>query len=267
VRPGRCSESATRTTPADIARVVALGASNLTRGFHSVVSTARAMWGRDVHVLAALGHGRSYGAHSRFVARTLPAILTSGLWPELESRPVVPTRGLVTDDGNDILYGYSAEQTLEWVNEAVERLRRVTPDIVVTDLPLASVRHLSRAKFLAFRSMLVPSCRLSLTEVVETAERVDAGLADLAVAHGIRFFRLNPAWYGFDPIHIRPSCWRPAWQEILGTPSPAHDDGCSWLEGLRLYLMPPERQWLFGVEQFTPQSGVALPSGGRVWLY
>ena len=31
--------------------------------------------------------------------------------------------------------------------------------------------------------------------------------------------------------------------------------------------MPPERRWLFGVEQLTPQSGVALPSGGRVWLY
>jgi hypothetical protein len=31
--------------------------------------------------------------------------------------------------------------------------------------------------------------------------------------------------------------------------------------------MPPEHRWLLGVEQFTPQSGVALPSGGRVWLY
>jgi hypothetical protein len=253
--------------PADIARVVALGASNLTRGFHSVVSTARATWGRDVHVFAALGHGRSYGARSRFVARTLPAILTSGLWRDLESRPEVPTRGLVTDVGNDILYGFSAEQTLEWVGEAVRRLRRVTQDIVVTDLPLVSVRGLSRAKFLACRSMLFPSCRLSLAEVLDRAERVNTGLAGLAVSHGIRFFRLNPAWYGFDPIHIRPSCWRPAWQEILGAPFPARDDGRSWLEGLRLYLMPPERQWLFGVEQFTPQNGVALTSGGRVWLY
>jgi hypothetical protein len=31
--------------------------------------------------------------------------------------------------------------------------------------------------------------------------------------------------------------------------------------------MPPERRWLFGVEQVTPQTGRALPSGGRVWLY
>ena len=44
-----------------IRRVVALGASNLTRGLHTVVSTARTEWGPDVEVLGALGHGRSYG--------------------------------------------------------------------------------------------------------------------------------------------------------------------------------------------------------------
>jgi hypothetical protein len=31
--------------------------------------------------------------------------------------------------------------------------------------------------------------------------------------------------------------------------------------------MPPERQWLFGVERLSPQSGKALRSGSRVWLY
>ncbi|MFZ5877077.1 MAG: hypothetical protein ACOYXU_11800 [Nitrospirota bacterium] len=252
--------------PAGIARVVALGASNLTRGLHHLVSTARVAWGPNVEVLAALGHGRSYGASSSFIVRTLPAILACGLWRELETRSKVPTRALVTDVGNDILYGYSAEQTLDWVREAVERLQRVTRDIVLTDLPLDSVRRLSPAKFMAFRSMLVPSCRLSLAHVTETAERVNAGLADLAASHGVTFRRLNPAWYGFDPIHIRPSCWRPAWQEILGCAA-RDDGGRSWREAVRLYLLRPERRWLLGMEQVTPQRGVVLRAGGRVWLY
>ena len=251
---------------ADVGRVVALGASNLTRGFHTVVSTARAAWGPDVEVLAALGHGRSYGATSRLVFRSLPGILDSGLWRELESRPRVPTRGLVTDVGNDILYGSSAEQTLAWVEEALRRLGRVTSDIVVTDLPIASIRRLSRPKFLLFRSILVPRCRLSLAQVLDTAERVNVGLAKLSSEHGARLFRLDPAWYGFDPIHIRPFLWRRAWQEVLGA-HPQASAGRSPVEGLRLYLMPPERRWVFGVERVIPQSGVTLPSGGRVWLY
>lgn len=251
---------------ADIERVVALGASNLTRGFQTVVSTARVAWGPDVEVLAALGHGRSYGTRSRMAFRSLPGILESGLWPELESRPLAATRVLVTDVGNDILYGFSAEQTLAWVEEALDRLSRFTQDIVLTDLPLASIRRLSNLKFLAFRSILVPSCRLSLGQVLDRAERVNEGLAKLSGARAARFIRLDPVWYGLDPIHVRPSLWRSAWQQILGAPH-VSSNRMSTVEGLRLYLMRPERRWMFGVEQFTPQAGVRLPSGGRVWLY
>jgi len=252
----------------DVGRVVALGASNLTRGFQTVVATARNAWGPQVEVLAALGHGRSYGAQSRFAfCRRLPGILESGLWSELESRPPLATRALVTDVGNDILYGFSAEQTLAWVEEAIRRLNRMTRDIVLTELPLASIRRLSNLKFLALRSALVPSCRLSLVEVLDAAERVNLGLARLSAASGARLSRPDPAWYGFDPIHVRPSLWRHAWQQILGAQPVDTSDGITGFESLRLYLLRPERRWLFGIEQFTPQSGVALPSGGRVWLF
>lgn len=250
-----------------IARVVALGASNLTRGFQTVVSTARSAWGPDVEVLAALGHGRSYGTHSTLLVRTLPGILESGLWSQLESRPRVPTRALVTDVGNDILYGHPAGQILAWVEQALDRVTPITRDIVLTDLPLASIRRLSNLKFLAFRSILFPSCRLSLAQVVDTTERLNAGLASIAAIHGARFFPLDPAWYGFDPIHVRPALWRPAWQQILGAPTQAGRARGSARESLRLYRMRPERRWMFGVEQRTPQPGVALRPGARVWLY
>ena len=53
------------TLAAGVERVAALSASNLTRGFRTVVSAARAAWGPEVQVLAAIGHGRSYNAPSR----------------------------------------------------------------------------------------------------------------------------------------------------------------------------------------------------------
>jgi hypothetical protein len=249
-----------------VARLVALGASNLTCGFRAVLSAARAAWGPRVEVFAALGHGRSYGAPSRVVVRILPGILESGLWRTLESLPKLPTRALIADVGNDILYGFSPEMILTWIEEALNRLQRVTQDITLTGLPLVSIRRLSQAKFLVFRSILFPSCRLSLGQLLEAAELVNTGLAELSAARGVRFLSLDPAWYGLDPIHIRPWLQRLAWQEILDA-HPVASDGSSLLEGLRLYLMPPERRWVLGVEQFTPQSGVALSSGGRVWLY
>ena len=248
----------------DRGRVVALGASNLTRGFQTVVATARTAWGPDVQVVAALGHGRSYGADSSFVVRRLPAILQSAIWQHLESTPAVPTRALVTDIGNDIVYGFSPAQILAWVDEALTRLARVSDDVVLTDLPMDNIRRLSPGHFRLVRAVFFPSCRLSFEDVVATAEQVNAGLAELAAAHRARFLHLRPSWYGIDPIHIRPSLWRTAWQEILGISCPAPP---SRIEALRLYAMRPERQWLFGVEQRTRQAGARLRGGGRVWLY
>jgi hypothetical protein len=254
-------------------RIIALGASNLTRGLHAVVSTARDQWGDDVELVMALGHGRSYGVSSTFMLRALPGILQSGLWDALERLPAVPTRVLITDVGNDILYGASASQILAWVEQCVDRVQSITDDIVVTDLPLASIRRLSRTKYLLFRSTWFPRCRLSLNDVVDTAERISDGLATLAAHRQARLVRLRPEWYGFDPIHIRPSLWRDAWSEILcagndaSTPRDGRPASASMPEAVRLYLLPPERQWLLGFERVAPQSGLALRRGGRIWLY
>jgi hypothetical protein len=248
-----------------VQRVVALGASNLTRGLPTVIATARQAWGREVEILAALGHGRSYGAPSRFVVRDVPGILQCGLWDELASLPPVPTRALVTDVGNDIIYNVPAEQTLRWVEEAIQRLKRVTDDIVLAGLPLEALRRLPAWKFALLRSTLARSCRLTLAQALEAAERVHAGLVEMAAATGVRFFPLDPAWYGFDPLHVRPSLWRPAWQRILGAEQAGASMG--WAENARIYFMPPQRWSLFGVERLTPQSGAQLPAGGRLWLY
>jgi hypothetical protein len=250
-----------------VTRIVALGASNLTRGFHTVVSTARSAWGPQTQVLAALGHGRSYGASSRVLFRTLPGILESGLWRALEVQPSLPTRALVTDVGNDILYGFSAEQILAWVEEAIRRLQRSTQDIILTDLPAASIRNLSQKKFLLFRSILFPACRLSLDKALAAVAQVNEGLGKLAASHDLKFFRLKPSWYGMDPIHIRPKLWRSAWQEILDAPSTDGSGRGRMTEGLRLYFMAPERRWMFGIERCVPQTGVRLVRGGCVQLY
>jgi hypothetical protein len=219
--------------------------------------------------MAALGLGRSYGATSRVLVRSLPGILQSGLWRRLHELPPAPTRAVVTDVGNDILYGRSPEQILAWVGESVERLQAHAQEVVLTDLPLASVRRLSRAKFLLFRSVLYPPCRLSREQALDVAERVVAGLERLADRRGLRFFRLRPEWYGVDPIHFRVGTWRGAWQQILDCGEAGGEPGGhgSALDALRLFLMRPEHEWIAGRERTSPQTGLRVGRGARVWLY
>jgi hypothetical protein len=249
-------------------RLIALGASNLTRGFQTVVDAARRTSGPDVEIVAALGHGRSYGTTSWFLGRTLPGILQCELWPHLTTMPPAPARALVTDIGNDILYGFPAEQIVAWIDEAVCRLRSFTADVRVADLPMTSIRRLSNAKFLVFRTILAPQCRLPLEQVRLTAEQVSAGLQALASRRNLRVVSPDPLWFGVDPVHIRPRAWRTAWNELMGPGVvPSAGGPGAFTEWLRLYRMRARRQTLFGVEQVTPQPGVRLAAGGRVWLF
>lgn len=47
----------------------------------------------------------------------------------------------------------------------------------------------------------------------------------------------------------------------------AKSGGRSVVESVKLYGMRPERRWPCGLEQWTTRSGLALRSGGQVWLY
>jgi hypothetical protein len=248
-------------------RVVALGASNLTRGLPALVATARAAYGPEVEVFAAPGLGRSYGMASRVFVRTLPGILESGLWRQLDALPPRPTRAVISDVGNDILYGATPREILAWVEACLLRLEPHTKDVVLAGLPVDSIKRRSAVTIAAFRTLLFPRCRLSPATIVDRVEAVVHGLRELAAARGCRFFALRPEWYGLDPIHIRPGLWRTAWREIL-MGEEAHADGrMAFSEALRLYAMWPERQWLLGLHHATPQPGARLPGGGRVWLF
>jgi hypothetical protein len=250
------------------ARLIALGASNLTRGFATVVNTARTAWSERLQIVAALGHGRSYGIKSRILFRSLPGILESGLWHHLSSSPAVFTRALITDVGNDVLYHVPVPTILDWIREVVARLRATGAEIVLTDLPIDSIRRLTPSGFAVFRSLLVPSCRLSLGEARERAEALNEGLVSLAGEQGLGLVRLRPEWYGLDPIHVRPRFWAAAWREILlNGLSPSLDAPGKALGGLRLYLAAPERRWLFGVEQRHAQPAVSTEGGCEVYLF
>ena len=117
-------------------RFVLLGASNLSFGLHRVVARAAAAVAHGdgdvpLDVLVAGGFGRSFGRRSYFLWRGLPAIRSCGLWDALaEWEP--GGRGLITDVGNDILYGEEPDTILEWVTDCLDRLQERGIDPILT---------------------------------------------------------------------------------------------------------------------------------------
>jgi hypothetical protein len=252
-------------------RVVLLGASNLTRGIATVVETASRVWGRPLDVLAAFGHGRSFGLRRSVLGRELPGIIESGLWDALRRRSPAPTAALVTDIGNDLLYEVPVPEIAGWLERCLDRLQHAGARVVMTSLPLRGIENLSNAKFLILRTIFFPGCRLCLEAVRERAFELERRLRDLTTGRGVLLVAHRAEWYGFDPIHIKLRHWAAAWRDILrpwaeaeAAPEPAPRSLRRWIY---LRWLAPEQRWFFGREQRKLQPAGRLADGTALSYY
>src|SRR5262245_54451258 len=115
-----------------IRRVILLGASNLVRSISTVVETAREIWHEPIEIMAAIGHGRSYGQDSRMLGRKISGIFPCALWKDLQTRAPLPTVALVTDVGNDLGYGVDVDELTSWVDGCLDHLDRASATTIVT---------------------------------------------------------------------------------------------------------------------------------------
>jgi len=197
-------------------RVVLLGASNLARCFPIVMCIAKQLLDSPLEIVVAMGHGRSYGQETTFFRKKFCGILQSNLWEHLEQNNHVPTYALITDVGNDILYGVSVETISQWVAESTDRLQNRGARVMMTDLPVSSICHLGKVRFQLLRALFFPACRLPLETIVARAEVLSRALQKMAENKKIPIIKAKIEWYGLDPIHIRRSKAASAWAEILG---------------------------------------------------
>lgn len=253
-------------------RVILLGASNLTLGFPLIVRALRAALG-PIDLLAAHGHGRSYGMGSRVIWRGLPSIRSCRLWDELSTRPDgdLPPLALITDVGNDIVYGASVDQILGWVESCLVRLAEHHARITVATLPMGSVRRLGWVRYKLTKSFFFPGRGPAWHSMRQLAADLDDGLQRLANSHGAAIIVPSDEWYGFDPIHIARSKQKEAWCRILGGWTDLQrervDRNERMIGALRLWRLRPASRTIWGRRQETAQPALRLPDGTTVSLY
>jgi len=240
-------------------RVILLGASNLTVGFPLLLESLPAGATGPVDLLAALGHGRSFGMSSRVLFRELPGIIDCGLWETLKSREesAATVQALVTDVGNDLIYGASVAQTLHWVETCLARLAEQQADIVLTLLPMGSVEKLSPLRYHQTKMIFFPGKGPKWSEMLERVYHLNDELQALGARYGARLVHQRAEWYGFDPIHIRRRQRCSAWREILSGwtdfDEAAVATSPSWSTRLQFAQWRPAERRMFGRRQTTTQ--------------
>lgn len=257
--------------PQPTRRVILLGASNLVRSISTVVETTRQLWREPVEIMAAIGHGRSYGQDSRMLGRKISGIFPCPLWKDLQSRPALPTVALVTDVGNDLGYEVGVADLVSWVEGCLDHLERAGATIIVTELPLARLERLTEWQFLFFRTLFFPKSRITFDDIRSRADALNDSLVALCERRKIPVISVSGAWYGLDPIHLKRSVWREAWPTILANWRDAEAEGLRLRMSLRrwayLRALAPAEQAIFGWECRARQPSGVLHDGTTVSLY
>lgn len=232
-------------------RVIVMGASNVTLGLPTIVECARSGITGPLKLEIADGHGRSYGKWTSIPFRSVPGHSICSVPPELD--PSTPTYAVLSDIGNDLVYGITPEQTSQWVREVAERLATAGVEIVMTGLPLASVHRLSRARFNFFRTIFFPGSPLQFQGLVEKVEELNAAVRAIAADVDARVVELDGSWYGLDPIHFRRSRRKFAWSRIFSEwtdwqecPSGSPGFSISLIRKIQLWRSKPQEYRSFG---------------------
>ncbi len=189
-------------------RVVLLGASNLTLAWPRIMDQMQSRFAAPLDIYTANGMGRSYVCdRSGFALRQLPGILSCGIWDALPTTATKDTQSvaILTDFGNDLLYGRSPTELFVAAEECINRLRRWDESchIVMTRPPVDSVDTLGWLRFTFSRFVLFPLSKLTLPGVKAKTLELDKGLQEVASRLNVPIYQPQANWYGLDPIHVR----------------------------------------------------------------
>lgn len=248
-------------------RAILLGASNLKAGLPIVVDGIRRR--AAVEILAACGHGRSYGAWSRFLfVRRLPGILGCGLWPALQDRPPRRTIALVTDVGNDLVYGVPVAKIAGWIETCLDRLARHQAETVLTLLPLRRLERLTSGQVRLVTALLFPGRKSPWPGLLEQARELDERLRRMGRERGAQLMEPAADWYGVDPIHLRRGLRREAWDRIVSLWFPGSETPGGPPNGPpRIPPFGAAELRLLGMTLRSPQPALRFAEGTTVALY
>jgi hypothetical protein len=201
----------------------------------------------------------------------LPSIGECGLWETLSQRPTLPTVALLTDVGNDIMYGRPAGEIAAWIERAVDRLRSVGARPLVVRVPLVTIERLSVWRYEIARTILYPTRRLKLDAARRCARELDHSLVELARRHGLPVVEPAAHWYGLDPVHIRSGRRAAVWSEIVARlfeePRPRASTRLSPGDLRALAEARPLSRRVLGFTRSHVQPAARLGSGTTISLY
>lgn len=225
---------------AEVARVHLYGASNLWLSRRAALAAVRRRFEGPLEIGLACGPGRSYGLRAGNPLATYRPLR------EIEF-PHPPQLAILTDVGNDIAYSQRPDTTAGWVAQLATRLQTQGAQVVVTGLPLESLKGLPDWLFWLLRTFYYANQKATKLDLLQRLADLEGALREMAQERGYLFLPVDPSWYGLDRFHLHSAryydCWE-CWMERL-RPDLGFQGEPTWCA---LWSLKPAVYWYRGRE-------------------
>ena len=193
-----------------------MGASNLARGYSLLTRHISSCFGKNkTEFLNALGPGRGFCARGGMFNFTYRPIQDCRIL-EVAKKKSCDTRAvLITDIGNDLMYGVLADTLIESLEGLIGRALQWDAEIFLTSIHVNLKKDVSPTMFFILKSFFYPGSSITYEEADLFITKVNAYLEEKA-RQNERVYLISgmTSFIGMDKIHYSFFKTHLAWEKI-----------------------------------------------------
>ena len=193
-----------------------LGASNLARGY-SMLTQHLSQCREKTEFLNALGPGRGFCSRGGMFNFTYSPILTSRVIESAEkkSKHAFHTAVLITDIGNDLMYGVSAKTLITSLDSIIDRMLGWNANIFLTSIHVNLKKDVAPTTFLLLRFLFYPGSKITFEEAGLYVTKVNRYLEEKSrINERVHLITGMETFVGLDKIHFSLLKAHSAWSKV-----------------------------------------------------
>lgn len=193
-----------------------MGASNLARGYSMLTHHISSCFGKNkTEFLNALGPGRGFCARGGMFNFTYPPIQDCRILAAAEKKSCDTRVVLITDIGNDLMYGVSADTLIESLNGLIDKALQWNAEIFLTSIHVNLKKDVSQTTFFILKSFFYPGSNITYEETDLFIIKVNGYLEQKAEKNErVHLISGLGSFAGLDKIHYSLLKTHSAWEKV-----------------------------------------------------
>ena len=197
---------------------ILLGASNLARSFYGLkLCIKQCISPRPANFMHAMGPGRGYVSEGGIFNVIYPPILNCGILEAARNKRKTNQQvvALITDIGNDIMYGVAPEEIINGLQNLFIALDEFETSIFITSIPIDLKNDIGESYFRILRRIFFPKSPVEYSQASETIETINQFILKSS-NEKITVISDMKQFCGMDKIHYSFLKNHSAWSHIAG---------------------------------------------------